>query len=199
MLNFPLPVLAELYNDVVLGAGLRWRPAYGGSDVQGTELVPVIRYLRQPWFVRSTQGVLEGGARMVLTPGFHAGAQLAYEPGRATGESDFPRNRNVPSVNAGASLGAQVEWDHKFGPVPVTLITPQQSAASGLPVYAARSGLLFASYGLPWSVGLNPRWLAPGNIESRHLRGDAARSPLAERGGNYRATAGVAHRFRGTG
>lgn len=118
----PLAARAELTNDSFIGPGLRSRPAYDGSASQHTEFVPVIRYLGQPWFVRSTQGVLEGGVRAELYPGLHAGAQLAYEPGRRVGDSVFLQSRNLPGIKRGASIGLQVEWDHSFGPVPVTLL-----------------------------------------------------------------------------
>lgn len=118
----PLAAFAELSNDSLLGPGLRTRPAYDGSSSQHLELVPVVRYFGQPWFARSTQGVLEGGVRMELAPGLHAGAQLVYEPGRITSESDFLKSRNVPDIDRGASLGVHLEWDHKFGPVPITLL-----------------------------------------------------------------------------
>jgi outer membrane scaffolding protein for murein synthesis (MipA/OmpV family) len=114
--------LAELSNYSMIGPGVRSRPAYDGSDAQRGELVPVVRYLGEPWFVRSTQGVLEGGLRMQLAPGLHVGAQLAYEPGRRANESAFLKDRGVPDVDRGASVGAQVEWDHSFGPVPITLL-----------------------------------------------------------------------------
>lgn len=58
----PSVSIAELSNDALIGPGLRSRPAYDGSASQRTELVPVIRYFGERWFVRSTQGVLEGGA-----------------------------------------------------------------------------------------------------------------------------------------
>jgi len=121
-LTASLPAFAELSNDGIIGPGVRTRPAYDGSDSQRTEVVPVIRYLGQPWFVRSTQGVLEGGARLELAPSLHLGAQLAYEPGRRTRESDFLENRSVFDIDRGASIGAHVEWDHKIGPVPITLL-----------------------------------------------------------------------------
>jgi outer membrane protein len=118
----PVAALAELSNDTLLGPGLRSRPAYDGSDSRRTEFVPVIRYLGHPWFVRSTQGVLEGGVRTELAPGLNAGAQLAYEPGRQTGESGFLESRNFPDIKRGASVGLHVEWDHKIGPVPISLL-----------------------------------------------------------------------------
>ncbi len=242
----PLAAYAELSEESMVGPGLRVRPAYDGSDSQHTELVPVVRYYGQHWFARSTQGVLEGGARMELAPGLHAGAQLAYEPGRKASESDFLRSHGVPDVNLGASVGVHLEWDHKFGPMPITLlararqnidsdrgaqadlrlsagvfrsgrvaagvftqatwanaksagsfydITPQQSAATGLPAYSAGSGWLFASLGVLWSIDLSPSWIVVGSMESRRLHGDAARSPLAERGSNYYASAGPSYRF----
>jgi outer membrane scaffolding protein for murein synthesis (MipA/OmpV family) len=242
----PPAALAELSEEAMIGPGLRLRPAYDGSATRQTELVPVVRYYGAPWFVRSTQGVLEGGPRMELAPGLHLGAQLAYEPGRKSGESTFLQSRGLADVDIGASIGVHLEWDHKVGPMPIALlarvrqnsdagrgaqadlrlsagvfhsgffsagafaqatwanaqstgsfygITQQQSAATGLPAFNAASGLLFASYGLLWSAELSPHWIAVGNLESRHLYGDAARSPLAERSSNYYASAGIAYRF----
>ena len=241
-----LPAHAELSNDGLLGPGVRSRPAYDGSDDQRFEIVPVIRYFGQPLFVRSTQGVLEGGARMDLAPGLHAGVQLAYEPGRDSDESDFLESRGVRDVDRGVSIGAHVEWDHKFGRVPITLLarvrqhtesdrgaqadvrfsvgvfqmgrvsaglftqgtwgtgkatrslyglTPPQAAASGLAAYRPGSGLLFASYGLLWSVDLTPSWVVVGSVESRHLGSEAKRSPIVERSSNRYVSAGVAYRF----
>jgi outer membrane protein len=118
----PLAAQAELTNEPLIGPGLRSRPAYDGSNSQKTELVPVIRYLGQPFFVRSTQGVLEGGLRAELAPGLHAGAQLAYEPGRRVSESGFLQSRNLPGISRGGSIGLHVEWDHSFGPMPITLL-----------------------------------------------------------------------------
>jgi outer membrane protein len=118
----PLPAFAELSADSIAGLAVRTRPAYDGSDSQRGEVVPVIRYFGQPWFLRSTQGVLEGGVRFEVAPGLNAGAQLAYEPGRDSGESDFLRNHAVPDVDRGASIGVHLEWDHKFGPMPITLL-----------------------------------------------------------------------------
>ncbi len=120
--TLPMPALAELSNDSLLGAGLRSRPAYDGSDSQRIELVPVVRYFGKPWFVRSTQGVLEGGARLELLPGLHAGAQLSYEPGRRAGDSGFLERRGFGSIATGAALGLQLEWDHSVGPAPMTLL-----------------------------------------------------------------------------
>ena len=245
-LMVPMLAFAELSNDPMIGPGLRTKPAYDGSDTQQLEVVPVIRYFGQPWFLRSTQGVLEAGARMSLAPGLHVGAQVAYEPGRRNKDSDLLENRNLASVDRGASIGAQLEWDQKIGPVPITLltrfrqhtesdrgaqvdlrlsagilqygrlgmgvftqatwasdksndsmysITPAQSAASGLRAYEAGSGWLFTSFGLLWSVDITKQWVAVGNLEARHMQGDARRSPLVERSTNYYAAAGVAYKF----
>lgn len=242
----PLSALAELSDETLLGLGVRLQPAYDGSASQHVGLVPVIRYLDRPLFVRSTQGVLEGGLRLQIVPSLHAGAQLAYEPGRKASDSDFLRNHGVSDVGSGASLGVQVEWDHSLGPAPITLlararqhtdaargaqvdlrvsagayrggrigagvfaqttwadakatgsmydITPQQSTTTGLPAFHAASGWLFASFGLLWSIDLSRNWIVVGSIESRHLHGDAARSPIVERSSNYYASAGLAYRF----
>lgn len=60
----PPGAMAELANDSLLGPGLRSQPAYDGSASQRVEFVPVIRYLGEPWFARSTQGGGWGSARM---------------------------------------------------------------------------------------------------------------------------------------
>jgi outer membrane scaffolding protein for murein synthesis (MipA/OmpV family) len=118
----PPAAFAELSNESLVGPGLRSRPAYDGSGSQRTELVPVVRYFGPILFVRSTQGVLEAGARTELLPGLYAGAQLAYEPGRQGSESAFLQSHNIADRKRGASVGLQMEWDHKFGPMPVTLL-----------------------------------------------------------------------------
>src|SRR5258706_9351979 len=106
----------------LIGAGARTRPAYDGSGAQRTDLIPTVRYYGKPWFARTTQGILEGGARTELARGLNIGAQLAYEGGRLASESDFLRSRNVPDINPGVSVGLHVEWDQKLGPMPVTLL-----------------------------------------------------------------------------
>jgi hypothetical protein len=59
---------------------------------------------------------------MELVPGLHIGAQLAYESGRESSESDFLNNHHVSDIDPGASIGAHLEWDLKIGPMPITLV-----------------------------------------------------------------------------
>lgn len=129
LLLAPLVARAEITNETLLGPGLRTRPAYDGSDSQVIDVIPVIRFLGEPWFVRTTQDVLEGGYRLRLAPEVHVGAQLAYEPGRLTSESGFLQRHRVPYVDRGESVGAQLEWDHMFGPMPVALLSRVRQAA----------------------------------------------------------------------
>jgi MltA-interacting protein MipA len=123
---FFLPFIASAQSAssdyVLLGAGVRSRPAYDGSASQVTELIPVVRYYGAPWFARTTQGILEGGARFNLGNGLALGAQIAYEPGRESSESSFLRDNNVPDLDPGASFGLHVEWDGRLGPSPVNLL-----------------------------------------------------------------------------
>ena len=230
----------------LVGAGLRARPAYDGAASERGELIPVLRYFGRPGFARTTQGILEGGARTELASGLNLGAQLAYEGGRQARESAFLTSHNVPNIAPGASIGAHLEWDRNLGPMPVTLlarvrqhtdadrgaqadlrltagiyesgrlaagvfaqatwanakstqsfygVTPQQSATSGLPAFEAGGGLLFTGVGILWLFDLSREWVLTGGLEARRLRGDAARSPLAEDPSNYYASAGLAFRF----
>lgn len=244
----PLAALAQSpddYDYVLVGAAVRSRPAYDGSGSQRGDLIPVLRYYGSPWFARTTQGVLEGGARTELAPGLVAGAQLAYEAGRLASESGFLSDHNVPDIKPGASFGLHLEWDVKLGPTLLTLlargrqhldsdlgaradlrasvgiygderilaavfvqgtwaneksaqsfygVTPQQSTT--LSSYDAGSGPLVSAAGLLWSVNLSREWLAVGSAEVRRLEGDAARSPLAERGSNWYASVGLSYLYR---
>ena len=106
----------------LLGAGVRSRPAYDGSDSQRWEAVPVLRYYGPVLFARSTRGPLEGGAHFEVLPGLNAGLQVAYESGRKASESDFLREHEIPDVDVGASYGAHLEWNGKLGPSPINFI-----------------------------------------------------------------------------
>ena len=124
-LLLPLQVFAQTpppEDYTLLGAGVRTRPAYDGSASQTVDVIPVVRYYGKPLFARTTQGILEGGARTELAPGLALGAQLAYEAGRKRSESDFLRNNNVADIDPGASVGVHAEWDVKVGPVPLDVL-----------------------------------------------------------------------------
>jgi outer membrane scaffolding protein for murein synthesis (MipA/OmpV family) len=109
-------------DDTLIGAAIRSRPAYDGSASQTADLIPVLHYYGKALFARTTQGILEGGARTPLASGLVFGVQLAYEEGRKTSESEFLRSRNIPELKPRVSGGAHLEWDGKLGPVPVTLL-----------------------------------------------------------------------------
>jgi outer membrane scaffolding protein for murein synthesis (MipA/OmpV family) len=107
---------------MLVGAGVRTRPAYDGSSSQTTDLIPVIRYYGHPWFARTTQGVLEGGIRTEVATGLSIGAQLAYEEGRKASESTFLSSRNFPDIDPDASIGVHTEYERNFGRIPVDLL-----------------------------------------------------------------------------
>ncbi len=107
---------------VLLGAGIRSRPAYDGAAASRSEAIPVVRYYGRPWFARTTQGVLEAGARTRPDHGLTYGAQLAYEGGRLQAESAFLENHRIEDIDPGASLGVHAEWDAELGRMPITLL-----------------------------------------------------------------------------
>jgi outer membrane scaffolding protein for murein synthesis (MipA/OmpV family) len=126
VLAMTLPLVAAAQpvpeNPILLGAGVRSRPAYDGSRSQRTDIIPVLRYYGRPWFARTTQGMLEAGARSELAPDFWAGAQIAYEAGRKKSESPFLAGRNEPDLDVGVSAGLHVEWDRKLGQAPINFL-----------------------------------------------------------------------------
>src|SRR4051812_4099628 len=94
LLSLAVPVVALAQStpepaENLVGAGVRLRPAYDGSKSERLDVVPILSYYRQHVFTRTTQGVLEAGARTEIAPGLHIGAQAAYEEGRKSSESSF--------------------------------------------------------------------------------------------------------------
>ena len=205
----------------LLGLGVRSRPDYDGASKQELEPIPVIRYYGRTLFARTTQGILEGGARFDLTSGLTAGAQLAYEGGN-----------DRTDVDPGASIGVHLEWDTKVGPAPINLLFrtrhhldsdlgSQADLRAAVGVYGGSNlkawvfgqatwatsewvrayyttgdgGLLFTTYGVEGAYDLNRHWVALASVSLRRLHGDAASSPITEDKTNYYASAGVAYRF----
>ena len=219
----PLAAAAEDYT--LLGAGVRTRPDYDGSSSRTVDLIPVVRYYGKPFFARTTQGMLEGGARYEFSPALQAGVQLAYEAGRDA-------VLGLPEVDWGASIGFHVETDFKLGPAPINGLLrvrrhlesdrgTQLDLRSTLGVYgegraqagvfvqatwaSAKSmqsfygvddgGLLFTSVGLLGAHGIARQWDLVGSVEVRRLSGDAMRSPIVERRTATYASIGAAYRF----
>jgi outer membrane scaffolding protein for murein synthesis (MipA/OmpV family) len=215
-----LPLAASAQDDsTFFGGGLYARPRFDGSADRTVQLIPAVNYYGQPWFARTTQGMLEGGARRSIRPDLDAGVQLAYEDG--------PLDHNPD-----ASIGVHLEADWKIGPAPVNgLLRVRQhlrssrgtqldtratvgvygghGVAAGLfaqatwasqksfeAYYGVReSGLLFVGLGALASYDLTRRWLLLGSVEQRRLSDDAARSPIVERRSGVYASGGIAYRF----
>lgn len=218
VLLLPVPAAADDVGTLV-GAAVRSRPTYDGSDRQTTDLVPVLRYYGPTLFARTTQGFLEGGARTTLGSGVYAGVQLGYEVGPRDGDP-------------GASAGAHFEWDTRIGPAPIfTLVRFRQHLDSdrgrhldarvsagvydgggvlllvfGQATFASEkhlqeyygvsdSGLLYTSLGLLGSYDLTRHWLLVFGVEARRLGSAAAGSAFVQDRTNYYANGGIAYRF----
>jgi outer membrane scaffolding protein for murein synthesis (MipA/OmpV family) len=216
VLLVPLPLQAE---EILLGAGVRNRPVFDGSADQTTDLIPVVRYYGRPWFARTTQGILEGGARFALKPGLDGGVQLAYEQGPRDGDP-------------GASLGLHVELDTKVGPAPLNLLARTrthldsdrgtqadlratlgiygggglQAGVFGQATWASEkhmqayygvgdAGLLFTSVGLLASCDLARHWVAVASAELRRLGSEPSRSTFVQDRTSHYLSAGLAYRF----
>jgi len=109
-------------SETVFGVGVWSRPAYVGSDARVLSVIPIIRYYGSPWFARTTQGMLEAGARVAVAGGVSIGAQVAYEVGRDSKDSDFLASRDVTTLPSSASIGVHAGWDTELGPVPLTVL-----------------------------------------------------------------------------
>ena len=117
----------------LIGPAVRVEPEYEGSDKSRTKPIPILDYTSGAFFARSTQGILETGARYKVLNNLSIGAQAAFEPGRKAGDSDFLKSRNFEDIDAGASVGVFAEGTYKLGPVPLTgLIRYRQNSDSAL-------------------------------------------------------------------
>jgi len=220
VLAIPLAAIAQDDDDFTfIGAGLYSRPKFDGSSERRLDPIPQIRYYGRPWFMRTTQGILEGGARWKIAGGTAAGAQLAYEAG--------PLDHHP-----GASIGGHLELDRSIGPAPLNMLVRlrqfldngsglELDARATLGVYEGHgfaaglygqatwasqksfeayyavhdSGLLFSAFGALGAYDLSHRWLLLGSVEERRLGGAAMASPFVERRTNPYASLGLAYRF----
>lgn len=217
-----LPAAALAFDPgTFLGAGVRSRPEYDGASAQELQPIPLVRYFGRTLFARTTQGILEGGARAELTNGLVAGVQLAFEEGN-----------DRTDLDPGASYGVHMEWDTHIGPAPVNLLGrarfhfdsdhgSQTDLRASVGIYgserlgvwlfgqatwgsddwvrsyygAGGGGLLFTAFGVEGGYELGRRWLLFASAHARRLQDDAASSPITEERTNYFASVGVAYRF----
>jgi outer membrane scaffolding protein for murein synthesis (MipA/OmpV family) len=220
-LLLPAAALAQDELGALLGAGVRSRPEYDGASKQELQPIPIVRYYGPVLFARTTQGILEGGARLDFGPGLAAGAQIAYEEGN-----------DRTGLDPGASYGLHLELDAKLGPAPVSLLArlrrhfdsdngSQADIRVTAGVYGAAGvfvalfgqatwgsdewvrsyygtgggGLLFTALGVEGAFDLSRHWVVLASLHARRLHGDAASSPITEEKTGYFASAGVAYRF----
>jgi outer membrane scaffolding protein for murein synthesis (MipA/OmpV family) len=203
----------------LIGGAVRTRAEFDGSSERTLDVHPVLRYYGERWFARTTQGVLEGGARWKLRRDFDVGAQLAYEQG--------PRDKDP-----GASIGLHAEGDRMIGRVPLNgLVRVRQhldtdrgaeldlranvgvfgdyrilAGVFAQATFASEkhfqsyygvneSGLLVTILGIQGAYELTEHWMLTSNLEHHHLSDNAAKSPyVAQRGGVY-FSAGLGYRF----
>ena len=221
LLALPCLAFAQDPLGTLLGAGVRSRPEYDGASKQDLQPIPIIRYYGRTLFARTTQGILEGGARLEPLPKLWIGAQLAFEEGN-----------DRTDLDPGGSWGLHVEWDTRIGPAPVSLLArtrthfdsergSQADLRASVGVYGGRgllvavfaqgtwasadwirsyyategAGLMFSALGVEATYDLNPRWLVVGSMHGRQLHGHAATSPITEEQTNYFASVGLAYRF----
>lgn len=206
---------AALAEETLLGAGLRTRPEYEGSRERTVDLIPVVRYYGQPWFARTTQGILEGGARLALAQGLNAGAQLAYEAG--------PLDKDP-----GASAGLHLEWDwrnvsllgrtrHHLGSSRGTQADARlvigvfqgggvRAAVYGQATWAdaentfayyalRRDGWMSTRLGALGSWDLSRKWVLVGSVERVQLDDALRASPFVQRRSGTSFSAGLAYRL----
>jgi len=211
---------AALGDDVqFIGAGIYSHPKFDGSPIRHNDPIPQISYAGSRWFARTTEGILEGGARWSVGESAAMGVQAAYEDG--------PRGEHP-----GASLGAHAELEGHLGPAPVSSVFRLRQFMSngkgweadarvnigvyeghgwGLALYGQAtwasekifnnyyavndSGLLFTALGAWGGYAITPKWLFLFSAEQRRLGDAAVSSPFVERRSSPYGSLGLAYRL----
>src|SRR5690242_13314542 len=216
-----VPLTAAALGDDVqfIGAGVYSHPKFDGSPIRHEDAIPQISYAAGRWFARTTEGILEGGARWNVGEHAAIGAQAAYEDG--------PRGEHP-----GASLGVHAELEGNLGPAPVSSVFRVRQFLSngkgweadaranlgiyqghgfGIAVYGQAtwasekifsnyyavndSGLLFTALGTWGGYAITPKWLLLFSAEERRLSDTAAPSPFVERRTGFYGSLGLAYRL----
>jgi len=216
-----MPLTAAALDDEVqfVGVGIYNHPKFDGSSAQHNDLIPQIQYLNRSWFVRTTEGILEGGLRWGIGQSAAVGVQAAYEDG--------PRGEH-----AGASLGVHAELEGKVGPAPISSVFRLRQflsngsgweadarvnvgiheghgvagAVYGQGTWAnekifnnfyavSNSGLLFTALGVWGGYTITPKWLMLFSAEGRRLGEAATPSPFVERRNGFYGSLGIAYRL----
>ena len=211
---------AALDEDIqFIGAGVYSHPKFDGSTAQHNDAIPEVHFIHRPWFIRTTEGILEGGARWGVGQHAAIGVQAAYEDG--------PRGEHP-----GPSLGIHAEIEGQIGPAPVSSVFRirqfttngkgwEADARVNLGVYEGHgwglalygqatwasdkifnnfyavndSGLLFTALGAWGGYEIAPKWLFLFSAEDRRLGDTAAPSPFVERRSGFYGSLGIAYRL----
>jgi len=211
---------AALDEDVqFVGGAVYSHPKFDGSPIRHNDPIPQINYAGSRWFARTTEGILEGGARWNVGESAAMGVQAAYEDG--------PRGEHP-----GASLGIHAELEGKVGPAPVSSVFRLRQFMSngkgweadarvnvgvyeghgwGLALYGQAtwasdkifnsyyavndSGLLFTALGTWGGYAITPKWLFLFSAEQRRLGDAAMPSPFVERRSSPYGSLGLAYRL----
>jgi outer membrane scaffolding protein for murein synthesis (MipA/OmpV family) len=215
------PLTAAALDDDVqfIGAAVYSHPKFDGSPAQHNDPIPQVHYVNRSWFVRTTEGILEGGMRWGFGQSAAAGVQVAYEDG--------PLGKHP-----GASLGVHAELDGKVGPAPISSVFRlrqflsngngwEADARVNVGVYeghglaaavygqgtwanekifnnfyaVSNSGLLFSALGVWGGYMITPKWLLLFSSEGRRLGDAAASSPYVERRSGFYGSLGLAYRL----
>lgn len=101
------------------------------------------------------------------------------------------------SINRNNSLrfDASVDWADTEVMQGFFGISAPQSARSGLPIYAASSGIRRYGVGAVWAYSITPQWFSTVRLGVYRLGSEAANSPLTVRRSTGLVSAGLSYRF----
>ncbi len=123
ILAMPLIAIAEDNSDPnIFGLALQSGPAYIGSDSNKVSPIPIIMFAKGPWFVQTTEGILETGLKQDFLNNYSAGIQLAYEDGRFRKDANFLKEHNIDNISASASYGAFLQYENNLSIIPIDLL-----------------------------------------------------------------------------
>lgn len=119
---------ADKSSPTLLGASVQLRPEYDGSRSTEMTVIPVLSYAKDIWFVRTTEGILEAGAKSALIGHLDYGIQAAYQEGRDSRSADFLKLHHVANIDPSVSLGGFLQYQNSIQSIPVDLVARYRKA-----------------------------------------------------------------------
>ena len=106
----------------IVGLALQSSSAYLGSNSDKLNLVPILAVSNYPWFLQTTEGILETGLKKDFLDHYSIGIQLAYEEGRFKKDAAFLKKNHIDDISSSASYGLFLQYENQIAQMPIDVL-----------------------------------------------------------------------------